>query len=633
MTPEALFNFDERDFAHLLPTQELAPLSVADPSDFDLVTELLSSSSAGSETKHDSRPEEARKLVSMAEEMDELPEIDLVISGDDVPFDPLLPGEQGREFELSETLVKEEPILESTLAELREGGGASAADVISVFLQKGDVVRDTTPPSSRLKPPSPKKKQLPRSQPQKTSVRSQLEACLSNQTVKMPTPASAAATVAALPDQMQWGQHSELDIPRPPLQNISLNHLSRPKHSNITSSQASPVRPSTTGTPPVSPRTTSPAAQTANQTIAPSLPHSQQNHVPSSTLPELTPEERKLLASMPPNSALAQIALNHIPSSTNSASNQVNPIPPTAAAATVGLSDAPASLPTGPAASSGSNSQSKMRYSEGATASNYCHVCGRASNTIELAACANTRIGLCRKVMCDKCLLLHQRSLFYFAKQPNSSWICMHCRNICPKRARCHQYQKNNLRRRLRNEQRAKALSAKTLQSNKENTKPKTLKGKKPTQKTPVAGSTPVANGRIVKSDTAKKEVSHLQIQTVDTTSTALGLSATQTMRSDNPSSVIKSNSNTTLPTSESLSAEVVNAMRLAASRALPGQLAHLQQHGNHLQTPSLDPQASLQMVNLPTGFPLAMKHHAQDMNKVSPTGVSSMTFSNSSSL
>lgn len=105
-------------------------------------------------------------------------------------------------------------------------------------------------------------------------------------------------------------------------------------------------------------------------------------------------------------------------------------------------------------------SQPKLRYSEGASASHYCHICGRASNTAQLAACANVKLGLCRKTLCEKCLLLHQRNLFSWAKARNSTWTCTHCRGVCPKRARCHQYQRNNMRRRLQNSRRINTQDA-----------------------------------------------------------------------------------------------------------------------------------------------------------------------------
>lgn len=93
--------------------------------------------------------------------------------------------------------------------------------------------------------------------------------------------------------------------------------------------------------------------------------------------------------------------------------------------------------------------KAKNRYSKGASASNYCHVCGRNSR-IEFAVCANTKVGLCRKVVCDKCLLLYERESFETSKDPRVQWKCTHCRNVCPSRARCKQYTRNNHRRRAR---------------------------------------------------------------------------------------------------------------------------------------------------------------------------------------
>lgn len=108
-----------------------------------------------------------------------------------------------------------------------------------------------------------------------------------------------------------------------------------------------------------------------------------------------------------------------------------------------------ASLPVSRAETPRDTAKAKNRYSKGASASNYCHVCGRNSR-IEFAVCANTRLGLCRKVVCDKCLLLYQRDCYVVAKDPNVEWKCTHCRNVCPPRARCKQYTKNNHRRRAR---------------------------------------------------------------------------------------------------------------------------------------------------------------------------------------
>lgn len=94
--------------------------------------------------------------------------------------------------------------------------------------------------------------------------------------------------------------------------------------------------------------------------------------------------------------------------------------------------------------------QTKLRYSKGAAPSKYCHVCGRSSKTVAVALCGNNKLGLCRKVVCDKCLLMHQSEYWEIAKNPDLKWNCMHCCNTCPERARCHQYQRNNLKRRMR---------------------------------------------------------------------------------------------------------------------------------------------------------------------------------------
>lgn len=94
----------------------------------------------------------------------------------------------------------------------------------------------------------------------------------------------------------------------------------------------------------------------------------------------------------------------------------------------------------------------RLRYSKGAAPSKYCHVCGRSAKTVSVALCGNNKLGLCRKVVCDKCLIMHHFGDYRTAKNPDSSWVCTHCRGDCPPRARCHQYQRNNMRRRNRNQ-------------------------------------------------------------------------------------------------------------------------------------------------------------------------------------
>lgn len=89
----------------------------------------------------------------------------------------------------------------------------------------------------------------------------------------------------------------------------------------------------------------------------------------------------------------------------------------------------------------------RNRYSKGATPSRYCHICGRNSR-IEFGQCNNFKLGLCRKVICEKCLILYEPNSRDYALNPNSDWECTHCRQECPERARCKQYTQNNQRRR-----------------------------------------------------------------------------------------------------------------------------------------------------------------------------------------
>lgn len=98
----------------------------------------------------------------------------------------------------------------------------------------------------------------------------------------------------------------------------------------------------------------------------------------------------------------------------------------------------------------GNQKPARLRYSKGAAPSKYCHVCGRSARTVPVALCGNNLKGLCRKVVCDKCLITHEGSDLRSTKEKIASWTCTHCRGGCPSRARCHQYQRNNMKRRLK---------------------------------------------------------------------------------------------------------------------------------------------------------------------------------------
>lgn len=109
---------------------------------------------------------------------------------------------------------------------------------------------------------------------------------------------------------------------------------------------------------------------------------------------------------------------------------------------------------------------SRNRYSKGAAPSHYCHICGRNSR-IEFGKCHNLKLGLCRKVICEKCLILYEPDSRDDALDPNSDWKCTHCREKCPERARCKQYTQNNQKRRERKarerEERVKGLQKKDV--------------------------------------------------------------------------------------------------------------------------------------------------------------------------
>lgn len=66
--------------------------------------------------------------------------------------------------------------------------------------------------------------------------------------------------------------------------------------------------------------------------------------------------------------------------------------------------------------------------------SQYCHICARHSRAAKMLSCHNVQLNYCQKSVCLKCI--YQYSLFHNA----GPWICPHCKNQCPARARCHTY-------------------------------------------------------------------------------------------------------------------------------------------------------------------------------------------------
>lgn len=99
-----------------------------------------------------------------------------------------------------------------------------------------------------------------------------------------------------------------------------------------------------------------------------------------------------------------------------------------------------------------------FRYSENAPPSKYCHTCGRNcidSKIVEFTVCGNNKKGMCKKIVCKKCLLLHDHLVDWSGLVPTQKvldmWTCTHCRAACPVKARCTSYQRNNEKRKLLN--------------------------------------------------------------------------------------------------------------------------------------------------------------------------------------
>lgn len=150
---------------------------------------------------------------------------------------------------------------------------------------------------------------------------------------------------------------------------------------------------------------------------------------------------------------------HEVPVSQQKAQQQVQPNPVASPAAPLTPAPTPDPTSTGLTAAavrrqiSQNRNGPRLRFSKNAGPSKYCHICGRSASTVGIAVCGNLPLGLCRKVLCDKCLLIHEPEKMEMAKTKNSGWTCTHCRNCCPLKARCHQYTRNNQKRREKNDQ------------------------------------------------------------------------------------------------------------------------------------------------------------------------------------
>lgn len=82
--------------------------------------------------------------------------------------------------------------------------------------------------------------------------------------------------------------------------------------------------------------------------------------------------------------------------------------------------------------------------------SEHCHVCCRPTRKLRFAICSNIKRSLCRKVICVKCFECFEWN-WEHASMDDTTWICTHCRDDCPKRAQCFVYERINSRRKKKN--------------------------------------------------------------------------------------------------------------------------------------------------------------------------------------
>jgi hypothetical protein len=128
----------------------------------------------------------------------------------------------------------------------------------------------------------------------------------------------------------------------------------------------------------------------------------------------------------------------------------------------------------------------QRRHYRQARSSKYCHLCARHERIVEMVSCGNLSTGLCQKSVCRKCfssygldweaarmcaLHLWQNNPSFDqrggtevvvadgGRQCNSSgspdelWLCPHCLNTCPSRAKCYAYNRQTVQRRARTQQ------------------------------------------------------------------------------------------------------------------------------------------------------------------------------------
>lgn len=92
-----------------------------------------------------------------------------------------------------------------------------------------------------------------------------------------------------------------------------------------------------------------------------------------------------------------------------------------------------------------------MKRLQNAKSSRFCHICTRSSKEGEHVKCTNLRHGMCRKIVCLKCISEVKWDWGFGANASATEWLCTHCRNFCPEKAQCNTYQRINKKRKLTN--------------------------------------------------------------------------------------------------------------------------------------------------------------------------------------
>lgn len=105
----------------------------------------------------------------------------------------------------------------------------------------------------------------------------------------------------------------------------------------------------------------------------------------------------------------------------------------------------------------------RRRYAK-PKSSRYCHLCARHERAVKMFACGNVDLGICQKSVCAKCFEMYGLDL-NAAKAPrvqaSPRWTCPHCQNCCPKKAKCHSYDRQTERRRMKTRELKRQLALK----------------------------------------------------------------------------------------------------------------------------------------------------------------------------